>query len=238
MNGKGPTVFFGVMAVVLTSLLAFTQWRSQNQHYSAFELEFSPVTPLFHSSEEVENLLKQNWEAFPHAVKDTLDLNRVEVRIEALPAVANAEVYGTPKGFLGVYIEERKPYIRVQGSTAFYVDRSGTPFPLSKTHTVDVPLYIGDLPPTEAPEVVAFVQQLQQHDFWKKELTSFEKNNQNYTLQLRSFPFEVEFGTTNQWRQKTKKLIAFCAYYKQHNPQQPVAKINLSYANRVVASAF
>ena len=64
-----------------------------NQHYSAFELEFSPVTPSFHSSEEVENLLKQNWEAFPHAVKDTLDLNRVEARIEALPAVANAEIY-------------------------------------------------------------------------------------------------------------------------------------------------
>ena len=117
------------------------------------------------------------------------------------------------------------------------MDRERNALSSIKTHTVDVPLYIGDLPPTEAPEVVAFVQQLQQHDFGK-ELTSFEKNNQNYTLQLRSFPFEVEFGTTNQWRQKTKKLIAFCAYYKQHNPQQPVAKINLSYANRVVASAF
>jgi cell division septal protein FtsQ len=238
MKKHASLLFFVIMFLLTAFLMAFTQWRSQAQQYTHFNLEYANATPQFHSPEEVENLLKQNWNDFPNAIKDTLDLNRVEMQIEALPAVANAEVFGTPQGIFGVLIEERKPYIRVQGNLAHYVDLSGTAFPLSKTHTIDVPLFIGELSPNEAPKVVAFVQQLLRHDFWKKELTSIEKKNNNFHLQLRSYPFEVEFGSDTKWKQKTDNLIAFCAYYKQNNPQQEVAKINLTYANRVVALAL
>ena len=111
-------------------------------------------------------------------------------------------------------------------------------FALSKKYTADVPLFFGDLAPELAPEVVAFVEDLQADPFWMGELVGLQKNGQGYTLQLRSFGFDVYFGTATQMNEKTKKIKAFCAYYKLNNPQPDVHKIDLTVAQQVVASVL
>ncbi|MGA1772069.1 MAG: hypothetical protein ACO39T_07355, partial [Flavobacteriaceae bacterium] len=115
-------------------------------------------------------------------------------------------------------------------------DATAHAFALSKTYSADVPLYFGDLQPNNASAVVGFVQRLQADPFWRRELVAIQQKNQGYVLQLRSFSFDVYFGTPTQMLEKTKKIKAFCAYYKLNNPQPAVRSIDLTVAHQVVAT--
>jgi len=231
-------VFCSLMALLLIGLSLFSRWQNDLRKYHTFNIYFQEEVPKFLDRPFVENLLKQKLGQFPVGAKDSLDLNRVEGLIGAVKSVQNAAVYATPEGTLNIFIEERKPYIRVQGSRSFYLDMHSQAFALSKKYTADVPLFFGDLAPELAPEVVAVVEDLQADPFWMDELVGLQKNSQGYTLQLRSFGFDVYFGTATQMNEKTKKIKAFCAYYKLNNPQPDVHKIDLTVAQQVVASVL
>jgi len=236
MKKRNQVLFCSLMALLLIGLTAFSRWQNNQREYTEFNIIFEDQTPKFLDADFVENLLKQKLGPFPTTAKDSLDLNRVEDVLNAEKAVEKSTVYATPEGTLTIFIEERKPYIRVQGSQTYYLDATAHAFALSKTYSADVPLYFGDLQPNTATAIVAFVQKLQTDPFWSRELVAVQQKNQGYVLQLRSFSFDVYFGTPTQMLEKTKKIKAFCAYYKLNNPQPAVRSIDLTVAHQVVAT--
>ena len=74
-----------------------------------------------------------------------VDLAGVERMLEAIPCVANAEVYHDLAGKLHVKVRQREPVLRVinANGTSFYIDAEGWTMPLSDTYTARVPVASG-----------------------------------------------------------------------------------------------
>ncbi|HPF66785.1 MAG: hypothetical protein KDB96_05560 [Flavobacteriales bacterium] len=69
-----------------------------------------------------------------------VDLSGLEDRLNAIPAVARANVYHGMDGVLQVQVEQREPIVRVLTGSGpgCYLDRDGWTFPTSEVHTARV----------------------------------------------------------------------------------------------------
>jgi hypothetical protein len=70
------------------------------------------------------------------------------------------------------------------------------------------------------------------------ELKQISLSNNQYTLELKSFPFEVVLGDSTQLIKKLEKLKIFCAFQTSQDSLKGYDKINLSYENQVVATTL
>jgi hypothetical protein len=70
------------------------------------------------------------------------------------------------------------------------------------------------------------------------ELETISLDEIGYTLELRSFPFQVILGDSTQLKHKLEKLRIFCAFQISQDSLKGYDRINLSYDNQVVATTL
>jgi len=69
-------------------------------------------------------------------------------------------------------------------------------------------------------------------------LKSIRLEKNQYHLHLKSYDFQVVFGTPDRAQEKINKLKMFCAFQNVQDSLKTFQKINLSYKRQVVASTF
>ena len=101
-----------------------------------------------------------------------------------------------------------------------------------------LPVFETDSTITSVVPTAELITKLRKDPLLDMELKTIYLKNNQYTLGLRSFPFEVILGDSSQLKQKIEKLKVFCAFQNSQDSLKGYDKINLSYKNQVVATTL
>lgn len=234
--------YSGIIGLVLAlmcvcCLSIFSLGRNELRNEIKINVHFDKP-PVFLTDSSVNKLLTQKINPLNKRSKDSLDLNMLEIVLKDIPTVQNADVFQTPKGHLGILLNERKPLFRVLGKENYYVDRFGEKFPLSKRHVSDVPVFLGILSDENLEDVVDLVKALYSDSFFQKELVHLSKKDGMYRIGIRSLPYDFIFGKYVRVKSKIKKLKVFCAFQKEQKSLKKYRSANLIYKNQVVVTTL
>lgn len=232
---KKVKLFYFSLAILSVMLcIAVTQYRHKSNNISKIEVIFKEGEGLFLSEEIVNKLLIQSSDSVFFQQKDMVALNKIEQLFLDHPVVKNAELYTVPQGKLFVEIEERKPLVRIQAPTSFYLDEVGKKIPLSQRYAAQVPLFYGEINEENMQALVQLISKLSTDNFLANEVIDFQLIDNAFVVGLRSFPFDVVWGKDHAFEQKVEKLKRFCAYV-QENKDKTFNRIDLTFNNQVVA---
>ena len=181
-------------------------------------------------------MLTQNWSVKSVQEKDSLDLSMLENHLNGISEIQNAEVFMLPQGDLSVLITERIPTFKVEANPPLFGDASGTVFPFLPIEDFQLPLFKSDVSSSSLIETASLIEEFNKDSFLKSELKTLRLDGTSYSIQLKSYPFEVILGKTTSLNEKIEKLKIFCAFQNIQDSLSGYQKINLTYTNQVVAT--
>lgn len=90
--------------------------------------------------EDVTGLIRKTGYVLQGQRLGLIDFNKIETAIRRQPYVADAQVYATLEGEIGITVRQRQPILRVfnQSGESFYLDGSGVVLPLNPAFSARV----------------------------------------------------------------------------------------------------
>lgn len=234
---KKSIVFFCLMIVLFGGSVGYFSFLGSLRQVTDVKVMFT-APPRFIESSLVNKLLTQKSEAGSAFRKDSLDLNMLENQLKSVPEVKNAEAYFLPEGSLSVELTERNPLFKAGYNSTFYVDQEGKLFGTKILDKENYPVFISSIQTISIKTTAELIESLLEDTFIASELKEVFFENNNYWLNLKSYPFEIQLGKPTEIKEKIEKLKVFCAFQKLQDTLNGYKKINLSYKNQVVASTF
>jgi Mg2+ and Co2+ transporter CorA len=231
-----------ILFLIFNTLILIACFLFSNHKYhqkNNLELNVIYSNPArFLNDSIVNKLLTQNFYSKYGLQKDSLDLNILENQMNKIPEVENVEIFVLPEGVLTFHINERKPLFKVNSSPSLYSDVNGVLFNFK---SIDSSKYTSfkTISSTISLETSAYViKNLKKDPFLSEQLYKVELIKDQYQLKLKSFDFEIIFGSPKRMKEKIKKLKVFCTFQRAQDSLTNYQKINLSYTNQVVATTY
>ena len=235
MKRHKGVIFLMVMFLLMGSSYWFSQLKNRARTSDKFSVEFTHPALLLDTL-LVNKLLTQNLLSKYSLQKDSLDLNMLETQLKRTPEVKNIEVYKLPQGGVSVEVTERKPLFEVAAERRFFGDAEGVLFEYQVIDSLKLPVFEMDSTFTSVIPTAKLITKLRNDPLLDMELETIYLRDNEYTLGLRSFPFEVILGDSTQLKQNIEKLKVFCAFQNSQDSLNGYDKINLSYENQVEAT--
>ena len=237
MKAYRSLIFLVIMALLLGGAYWFSHFKNKTRTTSKVEIKFTKP-PLLLDTLLVNKLLTQNLPLKYSLQKDSLDLNILENQMNKIPEFKNVEIFLFPEGELIFQITERKPLFKLNSNPSLYSDVNGILFKFNSSDSSKFPLF-KTISSTLSFETSAYViKNLKKDPFLSGELHKVELIKDEYQLKLKSFDFNIIFGSPKRIKEKIKKLKVFCAFQKVQDSLTNYKKINLSYINQVVATMY
>ena len=237
MRFKKNIVFLVLMLFFLAEIVYFSNQKNIVRVDDNIKISFTH-SPRFLDTILVNKLLTQNFRGKSVQLKDSLDLNMLEKKLNQIPEIQNAELFVLPKGQLSVSITERIPTFKINSIPSFYADASGVTFPFVKFENNQLPVFEADTIDASIINAAIIIERLKTDTFIKSELKTLYLEGDSYHLKLKSYPFEIIFGNENALNEKIEKLKVFCAFQNIQDSLINYKKINLTYINQVVATTL
>jgi len=229
-------LFLALVALLYSTFVLFSRQQNKQKSIETVAINFTHP-PMLLDEIAVNKLLTQNLGSKFSLHKDSLDLNMLENQIKSTPEIENAELFLAPSGILSLLVTERIPLFKLASNPPLFSDASGAVFAFKQIDSVSYPLF-STTSATFGLEVTAtLIKTLQKDPFLASELKSITLEKNQYKLKLKSYGFEVLFGTPNKVKEKIKKLKVFCAFQNVQDSLGNYKIINLSYDKQVVASS-
>lgn len=225
------------MVLLLGGGYWFSHLKNKNRAVTKVEIKFTRPSLLLDTL-LVNKLLTQNFHQQSKQFKDSLDLNMLETQLKRTPEVQNIEVFKLPQGGLAVELTERKPLFEVTSGKRYFGDAEGVLFTYQSIDTLSLPIFKMDSTSISIAPTADLIAKLKTDPLLEMELKQISLSNNQYTLELKSFPFEVVLGDSTQLIKKLEKLKIFCAFQTSQDSLKGYDKINLSYENQVVATTL
>ena len=235
MRFKKNIVFLVLMLFFLAEIVYFSNQKNIVRVVDNIKISFTH-SPSFLDTILVNKLLTQNFRGKSVQLKDSLDLNMLEKKLNQIPEIQNAELFVLLKGQLSVSITERIPTFKINSIPSFYADASGVTFPFVKFENNQLPVFEADTIDASIINAAIIIERLKTDTFIKSELKTLYLEGDSYHLKLKSYPFEIVFGNENALIEKIEKLKVFCAFQNIQDSLTNYQKINLTYTNQVVAT--
>ena len=237
MRFKKNIVFLVLMLFFLAEIVYFSNKKNIVRVVDNIKISFTH-SPRFLDTILVNKLLTQNFRGKSVQLKDSLDLNMLEKKLNQIPEIQNAELFVLPKGQLSVSITERIPTFKINSIPSFYADASGVTFPFVKVENNQLPVFEADTIDASIINAAIIIERLKTDTFIKSELKTLYLEGNSYHLKLKSYPFEIVLGNENALNEKIEKLKVFCAFQNIQDSLINYKKINLTYTNQVVATTL
>ena len=237
MRFKKNIVFLVLMLFFLAEIVYFSNKKNIVRVVNNIKISFTH-SPRFLDTILVNKLLTQNFRGKSVQLKDSLDLNMLEKKLNQIPEIQNAELFVLLKGQLSVSITERIPTFKINSIPSFYADASGVTFPFVKFENNQLPVFEADTIDASIINAAIIIERLKTDTFIKSELKTLYLEGDSYHLKLKSYPFEIVLGNENALNEKIEKLKVFCAFQNIQDSLINYKKINLTYINQVVATTL
>ena len=236
MKRHKGVIFLMVMFLLVGSSYWFSQLKNRARTLDKFSVEFTHPALLLDTL-LVNKLLTQNFKIQSNEDKESLDLNMLETQLKLTQEVQNVEIYQLPQGGLSVAVTERKPLFELESHTRFLGDVEGVLFKYQPIG-LRLPILKMDSINATISSSADLISKLKQDPLLDFELETISLDEIGYTLELRSFPFQVILGDSTQLKHKLEKLRIFCAFQISQDSLKGYDRINLSYDNQVVATTL
>ncbi|MDG2386094.1 MAG: hypothetical protein P8M02_01595 [Flavobacteriaceae bacterium] len=236
MKRHSGVIFLMVMFLLMGSSYWFSQLKNRARTLDKFSVEFTHPALLLDTL-LVNKLLTQNFKIQSNEDKESLDLNMLETQLKLTQEVQNVEIYQLPQGGLSVAVTERKPLFELESHTRFLGDVEGVLFKYQPIG-LRLPILKMDSINATISSSADLISKLKQDPLLDFELETISLDEIGYTLELRSFPFQVILGDSTQLKHKLEKLRIFCAFQISQDSLKGYDRINLSYDNQVVATTL
>ena len=237
MRFKKNIFFLVLMLFFLAGIVYFSNKKNIVRVVDNIKISFTH-SPRFLDTILVNKLLTQNFRGKSVQLKDSLDLNMLEKKLNQIPEIQNAELFFLLKGQLSVSITERIPTFKINSIPSFYADASGVTFPFVKFENNQLPVFEADTIDASIINAAIIIERLKTDTFIKSELKTLYLEGDSYHLKLKSYPFEIVLGNENALNEKIEKLKVFCAFQNIQDSLINYKKINLTYINQVVATTL
>ena len=237
MRFKKNIFFLVLMLFFLAEIVYFSNQKNIVRVDDNIKISFTH-SPRFLDTILVNKLLTQNFRGKSVQLKDSLDLNMLEKKLNQIPEIQNAELFVLLKGQLSVSITERIPTFKINSIPSFYADASGVTFPFVKVENNQLPVFEADTIDASIINAAIIIERLKTDTFIKSELKTLYLEGDSYHLKLKSYPFEIVLGNENALNEKIEKLKVFCAFQNIQDSLINYKKINLTYTNQVVATTL
>ncbi len=228
-----------ILFLIFSSLIFIAAFSFSNyRYYKKINLEIQIIftnPPRFFNDSLVNKLLTQNLIDKYTMRKDSLDLNILEIKMNNIPEVENTEIFLLPDGRLTFYIKERVPLFIVDSDPALYSDANGALFDFKVIDSIKYPKFKTVSSTISFETTASVIKNMTSDKFLSNELEYILLEKNQFQLKLKSYDFDVKFGTPINVNDKIKKLKIFCAYQKTQDSLNRYQEINLSYNNQVVA---
>ena len=226
-----------LLLISVVFLFAFSSKQNSHSPIQNTHVEFVGKDHLLISKDVVNKLLIQNQQAVECMPKDILDLNVLEAKISSHPMIENAEVYLTVNGEVRVEVTQSTPLARVISEPSFYIDSQGEMMPLSSEYSARVVVVHGHVDTTNLQAVYQLLEYITHDDFLKLYVTEIIiDEQQQFSLSLRTYDFEVVVGTLENLNKKMNNLKAFYQKAKKDKLLQTYKTVNLQFNQQVVCT--
>ena len=236
MKRHKGVIFLMAMFLLMGSSYWFSQLKNRARTSDKFSVEFTHPALLLDTL-LVNKLLTQNFKIQSNEDKESLDLNMLETQLKRTQEVQNVEIYQLPQGGLSVAVTERKPLFELESHTRFLGDVEGVLFKYQPIG-LRLPILKMDSINATISSSADLISKLKQDPLLDFELETISLDEIGYTLELRSFPFQVILGDSTKLKHKLEKLRIFCAFQISQDSLKGYDRINLSYDNQVVATTL
>ena len=237
MRFKKNIIFVVLMLFLLAEIVYFSNQKNIVRVVDNVKISFTH-SPRFLDTILVNKLLTQNFTGKSVQLKESLDLNMLEKKLNQIPEIQNAELFVLPKGQLSVSITERIPTFKINSIPSFYADASGVTFPFVKVENNQLPVFEAETIDASIINAAIIIERLKTDTFIKSELKTLYLEGDSYHLKLKSYPFEIVLGNENALNEKIEKLKVFCAFQNIQDSLINYKKINLTYTKQVVATTL
>jgi cell division protein FtsQ len=189
---------------------------------------------------------------------DEINQLEIELEVEKLPCVKNAEVYKTIDGVLKLEVEQREPIARIINSNGngYYIDKDGQTMPLSNKYSAKVVVFTGEiiepyfkialkennLPDTLLQKLIVddiFILSdfITQNDFLKAQVQQVYVNkNREFEITPRIGNNNILLGSSENLADKFNNLMLFYAQIAESGEWNKYNKINLKYKDQIVCT--
>ncbi len=228
----------GSLLLLVGSLFSFSSNRNNSRIILPdIVVNFYGQENLFISQTTVNKLLIQNKNDTPRVAKETLDLNRLEQRLKSNPMIKTANVSLSINGEIKADIVQKKPVVRVSGTTSYYIDEDGLQMPLSKNHSARVPLATGIIDKNNLKNITVIANKIYNDAFLKTHIIEIrQEKNKTIILKPRLYDFEILIGNLETLDKKINNLKAFYQKAKKDKSLNSYSKVNLQFENQVVCT--
>lgn len=234
----------GFLALIL--LLGAVDHERNKRRCKGFSIEVDQETGLlFLHKKDIEGHLRDRGDSLIGEEWSRIDLHSLEMDLERIPEVRDAEVFHDLKGTLGVRIEQRRPIGRfLLGNESFYWDREGERMPLSSSYTPRVPVITVDDPfhfkkelsKEEKQRLFDLLQHIDQEPFWNDQVQELHIDRKGH---LEVVPLvgdhRILFGELKDLEGKLGKLRVFYEKAAAHSSLDQYDTLDLRYRDQVVA---
>ena len=229
------SLFFINTLILIFILIVFSHLSLSKRNNYQINISFANNKSNFLSDSLVNKLLIQKI-IKPYKQKNLkLDLKKIELFLESLPEVQNAEVFSYVDGNLYAVIYENIAILRVQ-QEGFYLDFFGNKIPFSTNYTPKVPIFSGPLGDKKTLELVHLSKFITRDNYLKNEFVEIWNEKYGFTIRLRNYNFEIFWGKSNNNKKKINKLKAFCAYLSENKIDKKLKRIDLTVNNQIVST--
>ncbi|WP_317235749.1 cell division protein FtsQ/DivIB [Aestuariivivens insulae] len=222
---------------IVVFLFAFASVRNTTRQVSQPNIKFIGENNLFITNQTVSKLLIQKQQGVKNVLKETLDLNELEVSLKSNPMIKSAEVYVSVNGTLNAEIEQKTPIARVSTNASYYVDDQGAFMPLSGNYSARVPLVTGNIEKNNLKNIYQVAKKVGEDEFLKKNVIEIHQSDKREIfLRLRRCNFVVKLGTTEFLDKKINNLKVFYKKNLKEKTLDRYSKVNLQFDNQVVCT--
>ncbi|PPK94443.1 cell division protein FtsQ [Nonlabens xylanidelens] len=225
-----------LVIVLVISLYAFASNRYEARKLKDVSITFTDYSDPLISEKNVNKLLIQNNDSIENLTIENLDLNKSELRLVQNAMIRDAEVSVSLDGLLKAVVRPRKPIARIMGTPDAYLDQDNLMMPLSKEHTVNVPLVYGFTENVQDKtfELINFIRN---DELLKASFTQikFDKREE-VTLSVRALDFKVKLGRVEKLDHKMINYKAFLTKMQKDKQLGDIKTIDLRFDNQVVVT--
>jgi cell division protein FtsQ len=256
MSAKNKYKFRKILVIsVWTILLAGTvvllvaaMSKKNNEKISGVEINISGVqNNYFIDKNDVLDILqKENGKDLEKATVSSLDLTKMENRLQKDQWIKRAEMFFDNNNVLQIKITEREPVARIFtiSGASFYIDSSLTRLPLSDKFSARLPVFTSF--PTEVRilkkrdsfllnEIKILSQYIGAHPFWMAQIDQIDITPAaSFELIPKLGNQIIRFGNITNYEEKFNKLLCFYKQVQTRVGWNKYSVLDVQFKNQVI----
>jgi cell division protein FtsQ len=248
-----------LIVLVIFSLLGFV-----NHHQSEMICKNIDIQIL--GKKELQFIERQDIQNKVNSVSDNpvgkkmqeIDPLQIEIEVEKIPAVKNAEVYITIDGSLKLEVEQREPIARIVNSngSGYYIDKDGQTMPLSNKYAAKVVVFTGEIiepyfkislkdenindtifKKLIIDDIFTLADFIDKNTFLKAQVQQvYVSTNREFEISPRVGNNNILLGSSENLDEKFNNLMLFYAQIAESGEWNKYNQINLKFKDQIVCT--